>query len=95
MIWVIKLHYPGGVHLWSLFSLVHIKLNNHRHIPKQTLCYMIFYTFFKIETDNNKQGKSEGFDNWDRPSNLTQIWFKSLIFQPMWPWNLMDNLEKQ
>ena len=21
---------------------------------------------------NNKQGKSEGFDSWDRPSNLTQ-----------------------
>ena len=30
-----------------------------------------------------KQGKSEGFDSCDRPSNLTQIEFKSLIFQPM------------
>ena len=38
-----------------------------------------------------KQGKSEGFHNWDRPSNLTQIGFKSSIFQPVWPWNLMDN----
>ena len=31
----------------------------------------------------------------DRPSNLTQIGFKSSIFQPVWPWNLMDDLEKQ
>ena len=41
-----------------------------------------------------KQGKSEGFDSCDRPSNLTQIWFKSSIFQPVWPWNWMDDLEK-
>ena len=34
-----------------------------------------------------KQGKSEGFDSCDRPSNLTQIRFKSSIFQPLWPWN--------
>ena len=37
-----------------------------------------------------KQGKSEGFDSCDRPSNLTPIGFKSSIFQPVWPWNLMD-----
>ena len=42
-----------------------------------------------------KQGKSEGFDSCNRPSNLTQIGFKSLIFQPVWPWNLMDDPEKQ
>ena len=29
-----------------------------------------------------KQGKSEGFDSCDRPSNLAQIWSKSSIFQP-------------
>ena len=40
------------------------------------------------------QGKSEGFDSCDWPSNLTQIELKSSIFQPMWPWNLMDDLEK-
>ena len=33
-----------------------------------------------------KQGKSERFDSCDRPSNLTQIGFKSSIFQPLWPW---------
>ena len=42
-----------------------------------------------------EQGKSEGFDSCDWPSNLTQIGFKSSIFQPVWPWNLMDDPEKQ
>ena len=42
----------------------------------------------------NKQGKSEGFDSCDWPSNLTQIGLKLSNFQPMWPWNLMDDLEK-
>ena len=40
-----------------------------------------------------EQGKSEGFDRCDRASNLTQIIFKSLIFQPV-TLNLMDDLEK-
>ena len=40
-----------------------------------------------------EQGKSEGFDSCDRASNLTQIGFKSLIFQPV-TLNLMDDLEK-
>ena len=31
-------------------------------------------------TDDLEQGKSEGFDSCDRPSNLTQIGFKSSIF---------------
>ena len=44
--------------------------------------------------DDLKQGKSEGFDSWDQPSNLTQIGLKSLIFQPVWTWNLMDDPEK-
>ena len=41
-----------------------------------------------------KQGKSEGFDSCDRPSHLTQMGFKSSTFQLVWPWNLMDDLEK-
>ena len=44
---------------------------------------------------NTKQGKSEGFDSCDRPSNLAQMWSKSSIFQPVWPWNVMFDLEKQ
>ena len=45
--------------------------------------------------DDLQQGKSEGFDSCDRPSNLAQIWSKSSIFCPLWPWNLMDGLGKQ
>ena len=44
---------------------------------------------------SKQQGKSKGFDSCDRPSNLTQIGFKSSIFQPVWRWNLMDDPEKQ
>ena len=44
-----------------------------------------------LSTCLKKQGKSEGFDSCDRPSNLTQIGFISSIFQPLWPWNLMDD----
>ena len=41
-----------------------------------------------------QQGKSEGFDSCDRPSNLTQTGFKSSIFQPVSPRNLMDDPKK-
>ena len=41
-----------------------------------------------------KQGKSEGFDSCDRPTNLTEIGFESSIFQPVWPRTLMDDPEK-
>ena len=41
-----------------------------------------------------KQGKSDGSDSCDPASNLTQIGFKSLIIQPLWPCNLMDDLGK-
>ena len=41
-----------------------------------------------------EQGKSEGFDSCDRPSNHAQILSKSSIFQPVWPWNLMYDLKK-
>ena len=51
-------------------------------------------TFTSIE-----QGKSEGFDSYDRPSYLTQTefnrQFKSSILQPALPWNLINDLEKQ
>ena len=40
------------------------------------------------------KSKSEGFDSCDRCSNLTQIRFKWSLFQPVWPWNLMDDLKQ-
>ena len=42
-----------------------------------------------------KQGKFEGFDSCDRPTNLTKIGLNLLINQPVWPWHLMNDLEKQ
>ena len=42
-----------------------------------------------------EQSKSEGFDSFDRPSNLTQTGSKSLIFQVVWPWNLMDDIKNR
>ena len=53
------------------------------------------YEYLLIYMRMQKQGKSEGFDSCDRPSNLAQIWSKSSIFCPLWPWNLMDGLGKQ
>ena len=47
----------------------------------------------QINTPGRKQGKSEGFDSCDR-LNPNQIGFKSSINQPVWPWNLMNDLEK-
>ena len=41
-----------------------------------------------------EQRKSEGFDSCVWASNLTQIGFKSSIFQPVWPYNLTYDLEK-
>ena len=45
-------------------------------------------------TDDLEQGKSEGFDSCDRPSNL-ELDSNRQFFPPMWSWNLMDDLEKQ
>ena len=42
-------------------------------------------TIPRLQNDKCEQGKSEGFDSCDRPSNFTQIGFKSSIFQPVWP----------
>ena len=57
---------------------------------------MIFWAVWPCNlTYDLEQGKSEGFDSCDPPSNLIQIGFKSSIFQPVWPWNLMDDPKKQ
>ena len=59
--------------------------------------YLFVVVLFRHVLENRvyaQQGKSEEFDSYDRPSNLTQIGFKSSIFQPVWPWNLIDDPEK-
>ena len=53
--------------------------------------YMAICHFF---TQLPPQGKSEGFGSCDWPSKLNQIGLKSSINQPMWPWNLMNDIEK-
>ena len=51
-------------------------------------CLRVIFQDFLIKSgatqslDLVKQGKSEGFDSCDRPSNLTQIGFKLSIFRP-------------
>ena len=49
-------------------------------ILRQMVTTDIWRNYYTIDKD--KQGKSEGFDSCDWPSNLTQIGFKSSIFQP-------------
>ena len=53
------------------------------------------FSYQALEWIVKKQCTSEGFDCCDRPSNLSQIWFKSSIFLRVWPSNLMDDLAKQ
>ena len=88
------------IQLCSVYPYVSRNLGLFKHIciltqatQECSLCFAdIFYHIY--HTLPEKQGKSEGFDSCDRPSNLAQIWSKSSIFQSMWPWSLMDNLEK-
>ena len=63
-------------------------------VQRYTRYYEYRETAVQDTYTDTKQGKSEGFDSCDSPSNVTKIGFKSSIFQPMWPWNLMDDLEK-
>ena len=50
----------------------------------------------KIDPANSCEPfRTEGFDSCDRPSNLTEIGFKSSFFQHVCPWNVMDDLGKQ
>ena len=70
------------------------------HQSKTTETVTLIAAYGPVSYPRNKassiqQGKSEGFDSCDRPSNLTQTGFKSSIFQPVWPWNLMDDPKKQ
>ena len=68
---------------------VHMKFKI--EIPKQTR--VTLRKPCQLQSSDTEQGKSEGFDSCDRPSNLAQFGFKSSIFQPVW--NLMDDPEKQ
>ena len=55
---------------------------------------MYLIAIYGAELIMQKQGKSGGLDCCDRPNNYAQNWSKSSIFQPVWLWNLMYDLEK-
>ena len=81
-------------------SAIYVRVVERVDRPRILLCLMVYQILepevkMKRWRHEYKQGKSEGFDSCDRPSNFTQIGFKSLIFQPVWHWNLMDDPEKQ
>ena len=86
----------------SIFLIFPLYFNNcqsssfYHHILWQfaTFSSNIIKVLVNKLSKTKKQGKSEGFDSCDRPSNLTQIGFKSYIFQPVWPYNLMDDQKK-
>ena len=58
------------------------------------LCLQMHYDIHRNYILGKQQGISEVFDSCDRHSNLNGIGFKSSILQPVWPWNLMDDLAK-
>ena len=84
--------------VWHCIAKLYITVQpSYIHILKKDnmLPEFLFKWCLKIvPVHQHKQGKSEGFDSCDRPSNPTQIGFKSSIFQPVSPWNLMDDPDK-
>ena len=91
--WENWLRYNGTALYQNMLSSLISDQNSVTGDDKATLC-CINQVFIKQCEVKHEQGKSEGFDNCDRTSNLTQIGFKSLIFLHVLPWNLMDNLKK-
>ena len=69
--WVTQQALCAGVKCLSAFSCSHNLI----------CCSLILNLSQTPSCQKCQQGKSEGFDSCDRPSNLTQIGFKSSIFQ--------------
>ena len=93
---------PFGISCRCCLNVVDIcALYIHKHLKGPHFIYKIFIRRIRISilathhAAAYEQGKSEGFDSCDRLSNLTRIGFKSSICQPVWPWNLMDDLKKK
>ena len=68
-------------------------LDDIRQLPQRSIIWKIHKTI-KYNHSLQQQGKSDGFDSGDGPSNLIQIGIKSSIFRRAWPSNLMDHLAK-
>ena len=71
---------------------IHIWLTNDAQSSLENVPYYFSRSYVKFQ---GHTGKSERCDSYDRPSNISKIGFKSSIFRTVWPWNLMDGLEKQ
>ena len=83
------IHFGG-----QIGKLARVTFTQYMSLVTQSIS-LYFYTFRRIWDTPCKQGKSERFDKCDRPGNLTKIGFKSSNLQPMWPWNVMDDLKQQ
>ena len=57
-------------------------MKNMQYISEMSIIFGFSHFLGHDQQIETQQGKSEGFDSCDRPSNLTQIGFKSSIFQP-------------
>ena len=80
----------------ALYYLLGIKIQHLLSCGLPYIMYilLILVIILHLPTVVEKQGKFGGFDSCYWPSNLTQIGFNSSVNQPVWPWNLMNNLEK-
>ena len=87
------LHLFGGWDLWDLYQyridLYHLQRVSAWRAPIHLAGHL------NILHDKSKQGKSEGCDSCDKPSNLVKLDSNNRFFWPVWSWNLMDYLEKQ
>ena len=89
---------PMRIHTLACLVNVHIRMLAYvnAHILEELVC--VWYSNHRFQWSASmynhlsKQGKSEAFDSCDRPCDLAQIRSNS-IFQPVWPWNLTDDLK--
>ena len=77
----VELFIPRTVFLDAVYTAVILWKTKQRQSKNHYGCIRVEERTLIIDC---RQGKSEGFDSWDRPCNLAQIRSKS-IFQPVWP----------
>ena len=80
---------------WMLSFDVFFDLHLNKPLSKQSWGWWSGMSLCSLWHHCNEQGKSEGFDSCDRPSNLAQIGFKSSIFRlcylEIWRMTLKNN----
>ena len=87
-----------NVNMTSLHIYFPTYFNLSQHLLITKISNVIYHSTYVMKLISNGvlliiQGKSEGFDSCDQPSNFTQIGFKLLIFQPVRPSNLPDDVK--